>query len=140
MVAAISAGSLLGLILLAVTFLYRRRRKSAPAKHKKLPGIQPKYSPANKLDDFQNEFGDEDYETVFDDYAVEANGSQPSTQVPSADDSELTGSPQWADLFADVEETEMTETGATSSYVPATPTVPVHAMKHEEYEREVIEL
>lgn len=141
MVAAIGAGSLLGLILLVVTLLYRRRRKPAPAKHKKLPGVQPKYSPASEQDDFQNKLGDENYETVFDDYAVEANGSQPSTQVPLADDSELTGSLQWAGLFEDVEATEMpAEEAATSSYVPATPTVPVHAMKHEEYEREVFEL
>ena len=139
-VAAIGAGGLLGLRLLAVALLYRRRRKPAPAKHKKVPGVQPKYSPADELDDLENDFGDQEYETVFDDYAVETSGSKPNVQVPSGDESAAVDQ-QWADMFAELNETETPATEpVTGSYAPATPTIPVHAMKHEEYEREVFEL
>ncbi len=145
-VAAIGAGGLLGLILLAVALLYRRRRKAPPAKHKKVPGVQPKYSPANELDDLRSDFGDEEYETVFDDYAVEAAGSKPNVGVRSEDElPSAGGSQQWADMFADLnEELNEPELPATEpitgSYAPATPTMSVNAMKHDEYEREVFEL
>lgn len=138
-VAAVGAGGLLGLILLAVALLYRRRRKPAATKHKKAPGVQPKYSPANELDDLENDFVDQEYETVFDDLAVETSASKANVHRP-ADESTAVNQ-QWADMFAELNEMETPATEpVTDSYAPATPTIPVHAMKHEEYEREVFEL
>jgi hypothetical protein len=63
-------------------------------------------------------------------------------RVPFVDDSEMTTeASQWASELAEsVTADAPAQQTVTSSYVPATPTIPIHAMKHEEYEREVFEL
>ncbi|HKO98337.1 MAG TPA: hypothetical protein VJU86_15170 [Pyrinomonadaceae bacterium] len=135
--AAVGAAILFLLIASAVAMLYRRRRKPVATRRSKVPGVQPKYSPEADLDDFRDDFDDEAYETVFDDYASEATQPKSKVNLPFADDSNA-GTRQWANDLP--ESNPRPAPDVTSPYVAATPTMPIHAMKHEEYEREVFEL
>ena len=136
--AGIAGTVLVALILLSLAFLYRRRRQPIQAKHKKVPGVQPKFSEARESNDFQADFGTEEYETVFDDYT--GTRSKLNANTPIVRESEAAEETQlWEDEF-EPNATGLRAKNAATSNIPATPMVPIHAMKHDEYEREVFEL
>lgn len=140
--ASIGAAVLFGLIILASAMLYRRRKKPVNGKRAKVQGVKPKYSSGSEIEGFEDGLGEGAYETVFDDYQTRVREPRAEVNLPYADD--LSTSEQgihWADVVpgSSVVETA-TASRPTSSDYDKVPTIPVHAMKHEEYEREVFEL
>lgn len=140
---SIGAAVLFGLIIFALAMFYRRRRKPISARRAKVQGVKPRYSPGNDFEGFENDFGNEVYETVFDDYETEARQSTAEVNLPFADDSSPSKQgTQWADEVPEfpVAQTPPASRPMTSPHVPKAPSIPIHAMKHEESEREVFEL
>ena len=93
---------------------------------------------ATESNNFQDDFGSEDYETVFDDST--GTKSKLNANLPFVRESEAAEeTPLWKDEF-ESKATGLRAKDAATSNIPATPMVPIHAMKHDEYEREVFEL
>jgi hypothetical protein len=138
---SVGAFVVLSLIVFGAVMVYRKRRQHVVTKRVKVPGVQPKYSPANAPEGFQANSDTEFDDMLFDDYVADVR--DPEVTLPSAElnfSQPRNGSDEWAEQESDSESAQPTAAPINKRWHPATPPVPSYTIKNEVPEREVFEL
>ena len=140
---AVSVGAfvVLSLIVFGAVMVYRKRRQRVNAKRVKVPGVQPKCSPASASEEFQANSHAEFDDMLFDDYVSDVR--DPEVTLPSAElnySQPGNGSGEWVEQEFNSEPAKPTAAPSDQRWSSASPPVPSYTIKNEVPEREVFEL
>jgi hypothetical protein len=138
-VASVGAFVVLSLVVFSVSMIYLKRRKHVNTKRLKVPGVQPKNSPARDPEDVVANSNAEYDDMLFDEYLSDVN--DPEVTLPSAalDFSQPNNCGlEWAEEVS--EPTEPPAAAVNQRWMPATPPISSYTTRNEVPEREVFEL